>query len=225
MSGTIELFCKGETMKNSLPKWACIAMALSIASCEKEQPAAARRPYPVYGTPVELIKFKDDVRANRQAEASDLELAFMDFQGKPVTLKDYRGKKNIVLVVTRGFAGSLCPFCVAQTSRLITNYQEFVRRDAEVFVVFPGPAEHVQDFLRTAHSTAKGAPPFPLLLDQDFKAVDKLGIRGDLAKPSTYIVDKEGQVRFAYVGASTSDRPSVKALLSQLDALGKSAVN
>ena len=61
--------------------------------------------------------------------------------------------------------------------------------------------------------------PFALLLDQDLKAVELLGIRGDLAKPSTYILDKQGNAVFAFVGESTADRPSVKALLAQLDKL------
>ena len=63
--------------------------------------------------------------------------------------------------------------------------------------------------------------PFPLLLDENYQNIEKLGIRGDQAKPSTYIIDKQGKVRFAYVGATTADRPSIKALLDQLDALGR----
>ena len=57
----------------------------------------------------------------------------------------------------------------------------------------------------------------------ELKAVDHLGIRKDLSKPATYILDKQGQTRFAYVGDSLADRPSVKALLEQLDALNKEA--
>ena len=51
----------------------------------------------------------------------------------------------------------------------------------------------------------------------DLTAVDALGIRADLSKPATYILDKQGEVRFAYVGRDLADRPSVKALLDQLD--------
>ena len=65
--------------------------------------------------------------------------------------------------------------------------------------------------------------PFPIVLDVELKAVNQLGIRKDLSKPATYILDKQGQTRFAYVGDSLADRPSVKALLDQLDALNKDA--
>ena len=48
-------------------------------------------------------------------------------------------------------------------------------------------------------------------------ACDRLGIRDDLAKPSTYILDTRGNVVYAYVGETSTDRPSVKAVLTQLD--------
>ena len=63
--------------------------------------------------------------------------------------------------------------------------------------------------------------PFPIVLDVELKAVDQLGLRQDLSKPATYILDKQGRTRFAYVGDSVADRPSVKALLDQLDTLNK----
>jgi hypothetical protein len=46
-----------------------------------------------------------------------------------------------------------------------------------------------------------------------------LGIRGDLAKPSVYVLDKQGNVVYAYVGETLTDRPSVRVLLAQLDKL------
>jgi peroxiredoxin len=91
-----------------------------------------------------------------------------------------------------------------------------------VLVVFPGPSQHLQDFVQRSREQADNTPvPFAILLDENFQAVDKLGIRADLAKPSTYIVDKQGKVVFAYVGATSTDRPSVKAVLEQLDRVGK----
>jgi peroxiredoxin len=59
-------------------------------------------------------------------------------------------------------------------------------------------------------------PPFPVVLDVGLAATDRLGLREDLAKPATYILDKEGRTRFAYVGRSLADRPSVKSILEQL---------
>ena len=182
--------------------------------------ARCRVPIPTMAFP----SFTTMPRRTRRWHREALDLAFVDGNGKTIDLREYRGKKNVVLVVTRGYPGYICPNCSAQTSRLISNYPEFVKRDAEVLVVFPGPTDHLQQFReRTQSEAGKKSVPFPILLDKDFHAVDQLKIRGDLAKPATYIVDKQGDVRFAYVGSNTSDRPSLKAMLDQLDAIQKTS--
>ena len=200
---------------------------VAVASCdrgERPRPASIVPTKDPYANPYPpLSLFKDDAKTNAQIAARELELTFVDSKGQPVDLRAYRGKKNVVLVVMRGYPGYVCPNCTAQTSRLLGNYKEFVKRDTEVVVVFPGPTDHLQEFVTRSQTEANiKAAPFPIVLDNDFKAVDRLGIRGDLAKPATFIVDKEGQVRFAYVGENSIDRPSLKAILNQLDAIPKS---
>ena len=65
--------------------------------------------------------------------------------------------------------------------------------------------------------------PFPIALDKDFAATDYFDIHSKLAHPSTHLIDKQGNVQFAYVGNDmTADRPSgpsVKAMLQRLDQL------
>jgi peroxiredoxin len=172
----------------------------------------------VYDYPIE---FHDSVSSNANVADDTLDLTFLDKDGQKLDLKQYRDQKVVVLVVTRGFSGRICAGCTTQTSRLMSNYAEFAKRDAEVLVVFPGPSEYVAEFLQKSQAEQAGTLPFPLLLDREFAAVDRLGIRADLAKPATYIIDKKGRVRFAYVGAHLSDRPSVKAMLEQLDSIAK----
>ena len=70
-------------------------------------------------------------------------------------------------------------------------------------------------------SSPKTSVPFPVLLDVELSVVDQLGIRQSLAKPATYILDAEGQVRFAYVGSTVADRPSIKSMFEQLRRLGQ----
>lgn len=164
--------------------------------------------------------FWDDAETNTQLPMDINELTFVDTSGKQVKLEDYRGKKNVVLVITRGFSGRLCPFCRTQSSRLVANYEDFAKRDAEILLVYPGGSEHLEEFIDAAKVSEKKEVdqiPFPILLDSDLKAVNFLQIAADLAFPSTYILDKEGDVRFAYVGEEINDRPSVKAMLAQLD--------
>jgi peroxiredoxin len=131
-----------------------------------------------------------------------------------------------VLVFTRGYNGSICPYCSSYTSGLISNYRAIAARDADVLVVYPiakpEQSQRLTEFLQATFERSESGvnqTPFPVVLDIGLKAVDALGIRKDLAKPATYILDKQGQVRFAYVGNSLSDRPSIKVILKQLDGL------
>jgi peroxiredoxin len=188
--------------------------------------------------PPAAITFLDKAPANTQVQDDLTQLPLVDAAGEPVDLAAYRGKKNVVLVITRGYTGSMqqvngksngsiCIYCSTQTARLVANYKAFARQDAEILVVFPvarsEDAERLQLFTSSVQREAGNSQelPFPLAVDLDLKAVDQLGIRADLSKPATYILDKAGRVRYAYVGSSLSDRPSVKALLAELTKLNK----
>ena len=169
------------------------------------------------------VEFKDDAPANASVAAEEFPLRFIDAEGKPVDLALYRGKRKVVLVVLRGMArserGQFCPSCLAQAVGLTTHAPAFAERGAEVLVVFPGPSERVGEFLQSVKTDSAGEPAraFQLLLDKECTACTQLGIRDDLAKPSTYILDTRGNVVYAYVGATSTDRPSIKAVLAQLD--------
>lgn len=166
------------------------------------------------------VKFHDDVEPNVEFASGPCEMRFVDAAGNEVSLADYQGRKRVVLVFTRGFYGQICPYCATQTSRLIANYDEICKREAEIVVVFPGDGTKVQDFVKASLPSAPDQNvPFPIVLDETLAAVDQMAIRGNLAKPSTYILDKQGEIRFAYVGATEVDRPSIKAVLAQLDAI------
>jgi peroxiredoxin len=182
------------------------------------------------------VQFKDQAPSNAETRSEDLlNISLQDADGQPTVLDKLRGNRPVVLVFTRGLVGSaeqdadghygksICTYCSTQTSRLIANYDKFRDKNAEVIVVFPVARSDDQGEVQTFAARVQGAGkttadmPFPVLLDVDLKAVDALGIRADLSKPSTFILDADGKVRYAYVGQTLSDRPSINALLEQLD--------
>ena len=169
------------------------------------------------------MKFKDDIDSNVDAPKNLGELVFNNPDGSKTKLGDFAGKKNVLLVFTEGFNGMLCPFCKTQTSRLVSNYEKFKALDCEVIVVYPGPEDHLDEFVEAALKTEKeqvDKVPFPIVLDKDFAATDYFDIHSMFAHPSTYLIDKKGSVQFAYVGNDmTADRPSVKAMLQRLGQL------
>lgn len=171
------------------------------------------------------VEFKDEVKTNVEVPKGLDGLAFVDTNGKRVALNSYLGKKNVVIVFTEGFTGMLCPFCKTQTSRLVANYEKFQKEDAEVLVVYPGTRESLDEFVTAARTTDKkqvDVVPFPIVLDEAFEATNFFKIRSRHAHPSTFIIDKRGNVRLAYVGADMStDRPSVTAMLEVLKSANK----
>lgn len=175
-------------------------------------------------SPSSEIVFKDEVSSNVEVPVGLDGLVFIDTEGRRVALASYLGKKNVVLVFTEGFSGGmLCPYCKTQTSRLVSNYDKFAALDTEILVVYPGARDHLDEFLEAARKTEKNEVdqiPFPLVLDENLDAVGYFNIASNLAHPSTFIIDKSGNVRLAYVGADMStDRPSVSALLGILESL------
>ena len=153
-------------------------------------------------------------------------LTFSDPEGNEVKLADIMTKDYLVLVITRGWYGGVCFYCASQTSRWARRFDELEPYNAQLAVIFPTEsAEEAVKIDELEKRIKKGKItneeiPYPILLDINLSSVDQLGIRSDLAKPSTYIIDREGRVRFAYVGESIADRPTVDSVLKQLGQLG-----
>lgn len=153
-------------------------------------------------------------------------LVFTDPEGKEVKLADIMTEEYLVLVITRGWYGGVCFYCASQTSRWARRFDELEPYNAQLAVIFPTEsADEAVKIEELEKRIKKGQIPnedipYPILLDINLSSVDQLGIRSDLAKPSTYIIDREGRVRFAYVGESIADRPTVDSILKQLSQLG-----
>ena len=105
---------------------------------------------------------------------------------------------------------------------MISNYDKFRSRNTEVVVAFPiSNSEHskrlenFKDYTLKITDAKPETVPFSILLDVKLRAVNQLGIEGSLARPATYIVDKNADVRFAYVGKMLEIvRPSRPSLVS-----------
>lgn len=172
------------------------------------------------------ITFKDEVEWNQESPVDVTDLVFRDKTGSEIRIADFAGKKNVVLVFTKGFIGMLCPFCQTQTSRLIGNYEKFQERETEVLVVYPGERDRLADFIDAALNIEKkqvDLVPFPIVLDEAYQAAEFFEIRKESrVHPSTFIIDKSGAIQLAYVGEDmTADRPSVGAILKSIDMINR----
>ncbi|GDY14249.1 hypothetical protein LBMAG53_31270 [Planctomycetota bacterium] len=140
---------------------------------------------------------------------------FLSSTGAVIDLAQFAGKP-LVVVIMRGFSGQVCLYCAAQTAALSNGIDRFRDLGSDVVVIYPGPIESVPAFIEAVQSLRKDPPPMPLGLDVSLALVRKLGIEANLARPTSLVIDKGGIVRYAYVGTTIADRPSVNDLIDQV---------
>lgn len=141
--------------------------------------------------------------------------------GKPapdLTLKDAAGQRHD-LSESRGritlvnFWATWCPPCVHEIpsmNRLAAAYDP--KEFAIVSVNFKEEPAHIRAFMQ------KVAVDFPVLLDMDGKASARWQV---FAFPSTFILDRQGRVRYSVNTAIEWDSAEVKAVIDRLRAEGK----
>lgn len=150
--------------------------------------------------------------------AQDFELAALG--GGQVKLSERTKTGPVVLVVLRGYPGYQCPACSVQFQELVRKADDFQQAHTQVLFVYPGPSEKLTE--RAAEFVrGKDYPDhFQILLDPDYKFTTAYGLRWDAknetAYPATYVIDKQGKIRFATVSKTHGGRAKsgdvVKAL-------------
>ena len=97
------------------------------------------------------------------------------------------------------------------------DYQEFVKRGAEIVVLGPDDAQAFRAYWE------KEKCPFVGLPDPKHQVLNLYGQEVKLLKlgrlPAQIVLDKQGQIRFAHYGEGMSDIPPNKELLVLLDQL------
>jgi peroxiredoxin len=139
---------------------------------------------------------------------------FLSSTGGALNLEDMCKKGPVLVVILRGFSGQVCLYCAAQTTAISEAIQRFEKNNIQVVIVYPGPVDAVPSFLKAVRSLANDPPQMPIALDVSLLAVRALGIEDNLAKPTAIMIDTKGIIRYAYVGKTIADRPSVDDLIT-----------
>jgi|GEM_PF-241666 len=152
-------------------------------------------------TEKEVVAKEETVVTEKEKEAVDMELLAVgrqapefrlpDQQDNIVSLADFRGEKNVVLVF---YPGDNTPGCTKQLCAIRDDYQLFQEADAVVFGINPQGADSHQKFSEQYQF------PFPLLVDADKKVVSAYGCQGLVTRRTVYGIDKAGVIVFAQRG-------------------------
>ncbi|ARN76103.1 thioredoxin-dependent thiol peroxidase [Oceanicoccus sagamiensis] len=120
--------------------------------------------------------------------------SLQDQDGNKVSLKDFKGKKNVVLYF---YPKAMTPGCITQACGIRDSKKAFAKLDTVVLGVSPDPVKKLQGFIE------KKELNFTLLSDEDHAIADKYGCWGmkkfmgrefmGLIR-TTFIIGKDGRL-------------------------------
>jgi len=155
------------------------------------------------------------------APAPDFTLSV--YGGGTLSLSQFRGQKNVVLVFYRGH---WCPFCITQLKELRTLLNDELKKDAELLVISVDGDNETR--MAVARIAADGTQPdFTFLSDPDNAVIARYGVlnpsgsRRGIPHPAAYVIDKAGVVRWRDVQTDYKVRPTNTAILTALTAINR----
>jgi peroxiredoxin len=141
----------------------------------------------------------------RPAEPSEApDFTLMGLEGRPTQLREFRGK-----LVLLNFWATWCAPCLHEMPSMERLYQTFKQTDFVLLAVSMDRqgAEVARPFVEHLKLT------FPILLDKTSGVSHQYGVRG---LPSTYLIDPDGRLIGAVIGAREWYRDEAKALIAGL---------
>lgn len=150
------------------------------------------------------------------------EFTLRDLAGEEFGLKESTGPGPVVLLVLRGYPGYQCPICTRQVGEFLGRAREFGAKGARVVMIYPGPAEGLDEHAREFLGGKSFPDRFTFLIDPDYAFTKAYHLRwdapGETAYPSAFVVDGGGVVRFAKVSRTHAGRASAAEVLKAIDA-------
>jgi thiol-disulfide isomerase/thioredoxin len=187
-----------KAVTRQLPRLLTQASGLLLSHTPSQQ--VAELPAPVEKTAKKELRGLEPYQGDPQAAP----LSFSDTEGKHHNLADYRGQ-----VVLLNFWATWCPPCVHEMPSMQRLADSLAGQPFAILAVNMAEKPNtVKQFLKRDVSVR-----FPVLLDSEGLALKDWPV---YVYPTTYIVDKQGRIRYAMYGAIEWDNAEVKSILGQL---------
>ena len=135
--------------------------------------------------------------------APDFTLEDMDEENH--SFSDLRGK-----VVLLNFWATWCPPCRREMPSMERLHQKL---DGDDFVVIAVNQMEDGDHVFAYIGQLEVDPTFTILFDKDSKVSNSYSVKG---LPTTYLIDKQGNIRFRAIGGREFDHPEVEKQIMEL---------
>lgn len=149
-----------------------------------------------------------------------------DFELPIVGSKDYLRLSDqyrqgaVVVVVLRGYPGYQCPICMRQVATLANRAATLKRFATKVILIYPGDSESLEQQAEKFAGKRRLPEPMVIVRDDQMDTVRKWGLRWDgrkeTAYPATYVIDRNGRIRWKQVSTSHAGRSTVEEILKEL---------
>ena len=166
-----------------------------------------------HSTPLKAIKLKkianhkkgtDSFLKQYKGTISPLAIHLKDAYGKPFDKKNYKGQITVV-----NFWATWCPPCVQEIPSL--NRLKNKMKDYPFELISINYAEDKKTILEFME---KVNVEFPVLLDKDGSFAKKWNV---IAYPSTFVIDKNGQIKYGVNAAIEWDSPALIKKIKSLN--------
>ena len=191
---------KEKALANRLPQHTLKAIKL-LTKLPKQQRAAAKS---TRETPEARVGKKERTLQPFKGDPTPPTLELNDNEGNTVNLKSYQGK--VVLV---NFWASWCPPCVHEMPSMQRLRESYKSKGFEILAVNMAEDKQTID----AFLKEKVSVNFPILLDSDGDALKRWGV---FAFPTSYVIDRKGNIRYALFGGLEWDVPHITDKIEKL---------
>jgi thioredoxin-dependent peroxiredoxin len=105
-----------------------------------------------------------------------------------------------------------------QLTSLAEDYDKFKQAGADLVAISTDAQNYAWSMSQTTGAR------YQILSDSDHKVIESYGVlnpreHGGIAHPSAFLIDKEGVIRYAYVGKNPTDRPPDQTLIEEIKKL------
>ncbi len=152
----------------------------------------------------------------------DFELPIVGSKDLLQLSEEYR-QGPVVVVVLRGDPGYQCQLCVRQLASLSNRSTAIKPLASRIILVYPGDSSDLEQRAKRFKGSRRLPEPLVIVRDDQMKMVRQWGLRWDkhheTAYPATYVIDRNGDIRWKKVSRSHAGRSTVEEILKELRTL------